>query len=524
MTEIAGVLFLWNILLYVKALSVPCTPYAFRCLSGKCIPRSGYCNWKGDCSDNADEAYCNLDPLESCPTGWSLCERSDQCFPSHWLCDGRKDCRDGSDEANCAIKDLKDPRFVAGKERLISWFKQRRKSGSAVDKWGVQLHRVAVALYLADESIFSPDNSTGQEISYELTIQLLRRFSKDKKMSSQELALYIHAMMVACMDPRDFYGDNLVLELRKRTECSGNYTNPFQILVLCNAGDTMTSWDVDRVTAAYNSQHRPFWTDTQALASLALACLSSRPNLVTDERILKAMLHELKRRQFRNGTVDNVKTTALVVQALLIHDSFKKDFDIELALRSILESVKNNISLLNAYYALPVLSNTSLLNVSSSHCRRAPETEAEALAKALDVNEEAVSVQYSVWMGDKIELARTWRIQMRQNSSVYDVIETVSRIDSRQKAEYSVVEGKPFVTSLGGLEDDPETGTFWFVHLRALKSDGQPELMKQTFFTLNLSSKATICVKAKKSSQRTVPQGMGHEMTEGKLRASGFFK
>ncbi|GFS70987.1 gastric intrinsic factor [Nephila pilipes] len=133
-------------------------------------------------------------------------------------------------------------------------------------------------------------------------------------MGFQKLALYIHAMMVACMDPRDFYGENLISELRRRTEASGNYTNPFQILVLCNAGDTMTSKDVERVTAAYDSQHRPFWTDTQALASLALACLSSRPNLVTDERILKDMLLELKRRQFRNGTVENVRTTALVVQ------------------------------------------------------------------------------------------------------------------------------------------------------------------------------------------------------------------
>ncbi|GFT77613.1 hypothetical protein NPIL_21251, partial [Nephila pilipes] len=75
-------------------------------------------------------------------------------------------------------EDVKDPKFTVAKERLISWFKQRRKSGSTVDKWGSQLHRVAVALYLADESIFSPGNATGLEISYELTIQLLRRLSK----------------------------------------------------------------------------------------------------------------------------------------------------------------------------------------------------------------------------------------------------------------------------------------------------------------------------------------------------------
>ncbi|GFT86727.1 gastric intrinsic factor [Nephila pilipes] len=184
-----------------------------------------------------------------------------------------------------------------------------------------------------------------------------------------------------------------VLELRRRTEARGNYTNPFQILVLCNAGDTTTSRDVDRVTVAYDSQHRPFWTDTQALANLALACLSSRPNLVTDERILKDMLLELKRRQFRNGTVANVSPRRAV------------------------------------------LSNKSLLNVSSNHCRIAPETEAEALKKALDVNEETIAVQYSVWIGETKELVRTWRLKMRQNNSIYDVIETVARLNNRQKVE-----------------------------------------------------------------------------------------
>ncbi|GBM70867.1 hypothetical protein AVEN_76821-1 [Araneus ventricosus] len=79
-------------------------------------------------------------------------------------------------------------------------------------------------------------------------------------MSSQELALYIYALLVACMDPRNFYGDDLVWELRRRVEVSENYTNPFMLLVLCNAGYTRTARDVERVTAAYDTQHRPFWT------------------------------------------------------------------------------------------------------------------------------------------------------------------------------------------------------------------------------------------------------------------------
>ncbi|GFX36189.1 gastric intrinsic factor [Trichonephila clavipes] len=382
-------------------------------------------------------------------------------------------------------KVLNVPGVASTRARLISWFKQRRKSGSTVDKWGFQLHRVAVALHLANESIFSPGNTTGQEISYELTIQLLHHLSKDKKMSSQELALYIHAMLVACMDPRDFYGLNLVQELRKRTE-EVNYTNPFQILVLCNAGDTMTTKDVDRVTAAYDSQRRPFWTDTQALSSLALACMSTKSNLVTDERILKDMLQELKKHQFRNGTVDNLKTTALVVQALLIYDSYDKDFDMKSALQSILQSVSGHVTLLNAYYALPVLTGNSLLNVSSNHCKATPETEAEALEKALNVNGETISVQFSIWLGDKIELARTWRLKMHPNNSIYDVIEAVAKIDNRQKVEYNVVEGKPFVTSLGGIEDDPERGTFWFVHLRNISANEEPKLIQQSKNTVNM--------------------------------------
>ncbi|GFY77785.1 sortilin-related receptor [Trichonephila inaurata madagascariensis] len=311
-----------------------------------------------------------------------------------------------------------------------------------------------------------------------VTLFLGRRW--ENKMNSQKLALYIHAMLAACMNPRDFFGKNLVLELRRMTEENANYTNPFQILVLCNAGDTMTSKDVEKVTAAFNSQHRPFWTGTKALAILAIACLSSKPNLVADEKILNVMQQELKSRQLKNGTVDNSRTTALVVQALLVHDSYNKDFNMDLAIHSILDSVKGNISQLNAYYALPVLSNKSLLNISSVHCKKAPDSEMEALEKVLDVDGEVISVQYSIWIGDKVELARTWQLKAPLNNSIYDIVETIAKIDNRQKVEYNVMEGKPFVTSLAGLEDDPETGTFWFLHVKTMNSDEETQIIEQS--------------------------------------------
>ncbi|GBN94089.1 hypothetical protein AVEN_220141-1 [Araneus ventricosus] len=299
-------------------------------------------------------------------------------------------------------------------------------------------------------------------------------------MSSQELALYIHALLVACMDPRDFYGDDLVRELRRRVEASGNYTNPFLILALCNAGDTMTVRDVERVTAAYDSQHRPFWTDSQALSSMALYCISSRSGVSVDERTLRDMLQELKRRQFRNGTVDNFRTTALVTQALFIHESYKTDFDLDSAMKVLVDGLNGIRSLLNAYYALPVFYRKSLLNVTSSHCIKEPVAEEEAIQKVLDVQGETITVQYSVWMGDEINLARTWRLRMRVNSTIYDAIETVAKMDNRQNVEYNVVDRKPYVAALNGKEDDPEMGTFWFVYLKTPNSDEDPKIVEES--------------------------------------------
>ncbi|GFS87092.1 uncharacterized protein NPIL_669151 [Nephila pilipes] len=197
-TQVVGALLLWTILHYVTGSGVTCRSGFFKCTLGYCIPREWFCDLGKHCTDGLDEEYCFIGDATPCPSGWFRCADNFRCVPSYWLCDGTKDCLDGSDERECerdqskipgiaatneevAIKektDLKDPKFTAAKERLLSWFKQRRKSGSSVDKWGSQLHRVAVALHLADESIFSPGDSTGQEISYELTIQLLRRLSK----------------------------------------------------------------------------------------------------------------------------------------------------------------------------------------------------------------------------------------------------------------------------------------------------------------------------------------------------------
>ncbi|GBM99358.1 hypothetical protein AVEN_124423-1 [Araneus ventricosus] len=424
--------------------------------------------------------------LNTCPSGWIHCPDRQTCIPSDWNCDGIIDCKGISEEIYCG----KDSILVSGayyaKRDLKSLLLQSRILSSRPNKWGSQICRIAVALHLADESTFKPGNSTGDEIRYELTIQLLHRLTKDKKMSSQELALYIHALLAACMDPKDFYGENLVLELRRSVEASENYTNPFQILVLCNAGDTMTTRDVEGVAAAYDSHHRPSWADLQALASMAVACIFSRKEGIAGKGIFERMLQELKGLQLRNGTISDFRTTAFVTQAMLIHDSYKKEFDMNASVQVLIDGLKETKSLLHAYYALPVLSAKSLLNVTASHCRKVSISEEEALRRALDVDGEIMAIQYSVWIGDKINLSRTWRLRMRVNSTIYDAIETVGEMDNRQKVKYSIVDGKQFVTAVNGMEDDPEMGIYWFIYLRSSNSDEQPKSVEESPLDLKL--------------------------------------
>lgn len=74
----------------------------------------------------------------------------------------------------------------------------------------------------------------------------------------RDLSLSIQALTVACVDPKNFHGRDLVSELRALVS-TGNGT-AFELLVLCNAGDAMSDKDVERIAEIFDSQHRPFWT------------------------------------------------------------------------------------------------------------------------------------------------------------------------------------------------------------------------------------------------------------------------
>lgn len=82
---------------------------------------------------------------------------------------------------------------------------------------------------------------------------------KLENIPSTELASYLNAFLVMCINPRNFHGHDIVQELRNRVD-KENYTNPYVFLALCNAGETITEVDKNKLTDTFENKHRTFWT------------------------------------------------------------------------------------------------------------------------------------------------------------------------------------------------------------------------------------------------------------------------
>lgn len=84
-------------------------------------------------------------------------------------------------------------------------------------------------------------------------------FHRKKRISTKDLAMFVNAMTVACINPNKFFGLNVITELRKRVD-SNNHTNPFFLLALCIGGGNMSTEDVHKLQQLFYAHLRPSWT------------------------------------------------------------------------------------------------------------------------------------------------------------------------------------------------------------------------------------------------------------------------
>lgn len=65
---------------------------------------------------------------------------------------------------------------IATERNLTQYFLRTwRQQARFIDKWGTQVARTAVALFLNDQSFFTSGNRTGEEIAQELSLKLLSK-------------------------------------------------------------------------------------------------------------------------------------------------------------------------------------------------------------------------------------------------------------------------------------------------------------------------------------------------------------
>ncbi|GIY69549.1 uncharacterized protein CDAR_465571 [Caerostris darwini] len=418
------------------------------------------------------------EPCES----WAFRCDNGKCIRKHYRCDNDQDCGDTSDERECstAITDLfRFEKFELMRKRAAAWLINESKKEPKDRSWGYSPAKIAISLYMINETYFLPSNATGVKITYELEIEFLAKLTQQTvdEIDLAELASFVNAFIVACIDPRQFYGLDLVAKIRSRVD-SSETVDPIVLLALCNAGEAITSADVQKLEEAFDSTQTALWTDTQAIIVMALSCAAQQSNPSFNIQNIKQFSSTLMQQQnATNGLIDNMKTTSLVLQALIASGDTSniESFSLDLALKNIVSNQQKDYSfgdVWKTYYALPIFSWKSLANISAVHCSEKTRKEEEMLKSWIG---EKKTIRYSLWLGTDKYLQTSMTLKAPESKTFLGIMKIAEKLDDRYRFEVSMRDGKPYVYSISRVEDDPETGKFWFLY--EVKNNGTTDLI-----------------------------------------------
>ncbi|KAG8186798.1 hypothetical protein JTE90_010692 [Oedothorax gibbosus] len=418
---------------------------------------------------------------EPCVFDEFRCNNS-RCTKLHYVCDRDSDCGDHSDEYLCHLRRPLTEKFGFHmirhtRERAAKWLIDNVDKISVFNDWNYALARSAIALYLTNETYFAPGNATGKKIAGKLELQMLEKLTQRtiEDIPTTELALYVNAFLVSCLNPRNFHGHDLVVELRVRTNTPGEYTNPFELLALCNAGEAMTAEDVVKLQDVFENPKTQPWIDMQAYAMMALSCASKQLPYSVNMSEQATKFNRKIPEQNANHTVDNIKTTALIMQGFLATGKFpspppssryttatKYFFNANGALRQLISDLKHNNDSMDKvhlmYYLLPSLSYKTLGNITFIHCHHH-----QVAVNAVPLIP-MKTVKYSLWFGIDKYIEKTMTLRVNSTAKFKNVMDMASKIDSSYRYNATFNSTKPHVYSISGTEDDPENGRFWFFY------------------------------------------------------------
>ncbi|XP_034952264.1 uncharacterized protein CG3556 [Chelonus insularis] len=223
-------------------------------------------------------------------------------------------CGQGSNARELPPKETEVQSLIT---RASTWlWKQKDKD----DGWGNNTHWVLLALRLTNLS-YSDDNPSTISLDFqlsskqmELEIVLLLWRHRELGFSATNLARYTLALNALCMDPRQFYGHDLIGTLQHH-EPQTDYDLALSSLAACSAEAHIRKRQIRRLLDIANAgQYHNI--DTISMVILALRCIVQDHRHRNLRHFVRKPSISLAKRQRLDGSFGDLRMTALAMQAL----------------------------------------------------------------------------------------------------------------------------------------------------------------------------------------------------------------
>lgn len=345
------------------------------------------------------------------------------------------------------------------------------------------IHRNLVTLNLFEHQI---ERRAIELLETKLQLQLATKLwsPKAENISAGQLALYGQAVKASCLDPRDFYGMDLVERLAKQ-EAKSLFEGLLLDFSVCVLSADATSFEQllgERLEALleHKNDHS---TDILAMRTLVVSCYK---RLKPEGHLIRHDLHDLIAklllRQKGDGSFDGSPiTTSLVLQAFLDSGLQKLDFlwNRKAAVDFLNQLDSKNLTSLEAYFVVPAFheawsqigcKHDRLVNTSSTPIQVSREETKNALTALYSWfrgtgNEGANSVNLTLsrWVnvqgnGTKVTL------HVPRGSSLMKALKTAAR-EHTDFAYGGTHTGQGFyVQSLGNLSESEIDKSHWLLY------------------------------------------------------------
>ncbi|XP_022249131.1 uncharacterized protein CG3556-like isoform X2 [Limulus polyphemus] len=336
-----------------------------------------------------------------------------------------------------------------------------------------------MTLYLTNHSQFSTGDLKDQLMAKELEVQLAVALwgPNGRTLSAGQLALYIHGLLGSCHNPRNYFDTDLTEMLLEYNFTASNYSLALESLSLCNAGRKLSDERIGQLLDILPPKAGAhFWTDTQAMAVLALSCVVRKQHYTNISKNIAETLKSFKKIQKPDGSFGNVYTSGLVVQAFLAGEDNGHGWDFKQALRYLLSQQQDDGSfgdLLATYFVLPGLACQSYVELGFVKCVEPPTSNTgngAAIQEIREINNEGsaeyIKICYSLWFENENEVNQTITVDdIQPNTTFFQIMNKAAEQHSNYKFKWESTALGPYVVEIAGIANDIVNKKFWMLYV-----------------------------------------------------------